>query len=114
MQGSEYDTVIISMAIDDESLTSLRFVEDPNLFNTMVTRARRHQVVLRSFTETTLPPGLVADYLDHAVDPPRPEWSAKLDSGWAGRLGNALRWRGWRVVGEYPVAGWTVDLAVGT
>jgi superfamily I DNA and/or RNA helicase len=113
MQGSEYDTVIISVAIDDESLTSLRFVEDPNLFNTMVTRARRQQIVLRSFTDAALPRGLLADYLEHAVDPPRPEWSAALEAGWPGLLGDALREQGFRVVAEYPVAGWKVDLAVG-
>jgi len=43
MQGSEHDTVVISLALDDDSMGSLRFLEDPNLFNTMVTRARQHQ-----------------------------------------------------------------------
>jgi hypothetical protein len=114
MQGSQHNTVIISLAIDDESLASLRFIEDPNLFNTMVTRARQHQIVLRSFTPNQLPAGLLGEYLDHADCPPEPDWPLSLGDGWQSRLGDALRRRGWRVVADYPVAGWSVDLAVGT
>lgn len=114
MQGSEHDTVIVSLAIDGETMTSRRFIEDPNLFNTMITRARNQQIVLTSFDEADLPPGLLLDYLRHADQPPSPEWDMVLPDGWAGRLGTELRARGLRVVPAYEVAGWTVDLAVGT
>jgi len=114
MQGSEHDTVIISLAIDAETMASRRFIEDRNLFNTMITRARNHQIVLTSFDETDLQPGLLLEYLQHAEHPPNPDWNMSLPGGWVGQLGEALRSRGLRVVPAYEVAGWTIDLAVGT
>ncbi len=114
MQGSEHDTVIISLAIDPATMASRRFIEDPNLFNTMITRAKDHQIVLKSFDEADLKAGLILDYLRHAEQPPNPDWKMVLPDGWAGQLGNELRSRGLRVVPAYEVAGWTIDLAVGT
>ncbi len=114
MQGSEHDTMIISLAVDPATMASRRFVEDPNLFNTMITRARDHQIVLTSFDEADLRPGLLLDYLHHAEHPPSPDWKTALPSGWAGQLGEELRLRGLRVVPDYEVAGWTIDLAAGS
>jgi hypothetical protein len=53
---------------------SRRFVEDPNLFNVMVTRARRRMVVVTSLlADGAEPPGgLVGEFLRHAATPPEP------------------------------------------
>ncbi|MFY1672235.1 AAA domain-containing protein [Plantactinospora sp. WMMB334] len=69
-QGSEAETVVVSLAVTDPVPAGrLRFITDPNLFNVMVTRARRRMVVLTSQPE---PNGLIGDYLRHAGSPPGP------------------------------------------
>jgi hypothetical protein len=74
-QGSERDVMIVSMGLaPDVPAGSRRFVEDPNLFNVMVTRARRRMVVVTSLlADGAEPPdGLVGDFLRHAATPPEP------------------------------------------
>ncbi len=113
-QGGERDTVIASLAIGPDDVgNTLRFVEDPNLFNVLVTRARRELVVVASVDRGDLPAGLLRDYLKHAVEPPLPSEAAPDPGGWVGELAAGLRARGVQVVADYPVAGWRVDLAVG-
>lgn len=114
MQGSERDVVVLSLTIDNDALTSRRFIEDRHLFNTMITRARDRVIVLASFDESALPDGLLADYLRYSHEPPVPSWDMALPAGWIGEIGTRLRGYGLRVVPNYPVAGWSVDLAVGT
>ncbi len=114
LQGGERDTVIASLALGPaDPGNALRFVEDPNLFNVLVTRARREFVVVTSVGRADLPPGLLRDYLKHATEPPLPSEAAPDPDGWVGELAAGLRTRGLRVVAGYPVAGWRVDLAVG-
>ncbi len=113
-QGGERDTVVASLAIGPADLgNALRFVEDPNLFNVLVTRARRELVVVASVGRGDLPAGLLRDYLKHAVEPPLPSAAAADPGGWVGELAAGLRSRGVPTVAAYPVAGWLVDLAVG-
>lgn len=113
-QGSERDIVIASLAIDgDVTGGSLNFVQNPNLFNVLVTRAKREMVVVTSVDDSSLPVGLVADYLRHAEHAPHGADGAKPGSEWAGDLMAELRGFGVPVVASYPVAGWSVDLAVG-
>ncbi|MDG4788773.1 ATP-binding protein [Micromonospora sp. WMMD1102] len=69
-QGSEAETVLVSLAVTDPVPAGrLRFLTDPNLFNVMVTRARRRMVVL---TSLSAPNGLLGDYLRYAALPPDP------------------------------------------
>jgi hypothetical protein len=114
-QGNERDTVIASLALSAEGLgRSLRFVEDPNLFNVLVTRARSEMVVVTSVPFDEFPPGLVADYLRHANHPPLPSEAAHAPSGWQADVFRQLRTYSIPVTPDYPVAGWNVDLAVGS
>ncbi|MFC6020389.1 DEAD/DEAH box helicase [Plantactinospora solaniradicis] len=127
-QGSEAETVVVSLAVTDPVPAGrMRFLTDPNLFNVMVTRARRRMVVL---TSQSAPNGLLGDYLRYASAPPSPcgepfalpttpatgtrsvpsvrsaaDWTAELAAELA-RVGLAVRLR-------YPVGRWTVDLCVG-
>ncbi|MCB0993836.1 MAG: hypothetical protein KDB21_02010, partial [Acidimicrobiales bacterium] len=126
-QGTERDAVIVSLALGPDELAgqSLRFVQEPDLFNVMITRARRHITVVHSFDPALVPDGVLADYLRWAADAPSSAPpagpspavpSAGLDParlGWAGELGAALASLEVRVVPDYAVAGWSVDLAVG-
>lgn len=113
-QGSERDVVIASLAIDDNVAGgSLSFLQNPNLFNVLVTRARREMVVVTSIDVSTLPEGLLADYLRHAEHAPRGAQSGASSNAWSQDLIQELTAYGVPVVPSYPVAGWSVDLAIG-
>ena len=116
-QGSEADIVVASLGLaDDDSPARGRFVADPNLFNVLVTRARRRMVVVTSLTSAQ---GVVGEYLAHAERPPASAASPAFppatspDADWRVRLGAELRRAGLAVRTDYPVGSWLVDLCVG-
>ncbi len=77
-QGDEKDIVILTTSVTAEShRASLRFLENPNLFNVAVTRARKQQYVVTSVGVDELPPGLLRDYLHHAAEP----WQSHCATG---------------------------------
>jgi hypothetical protein len=113
-QGNERDVVVASLAVaPDDAAGSLRFLQNPNLFNVLVTRARREMVVVTSVTPQDVSSGLLADYLRHADFAPRPSEANGSPPGWAGEIHAELEAFGVPVVPGYPVAGWSVDLAIG-
>ncbi len=113
-QGGERDVVFCALGLHpDDPPGRRRFAEEPNLFNVMVTRARREVIVVTSLPLAT--PGLIGDYLrygEHALaavgeGPPGEvaPWTAELDA--------ALRRLGTSVRGGYPVGPWRLDLVLG-
>jgi hypothetical protein len=64
-QGEERDVMLLSLVLDDDSAKmSFRFLENRNLLNVSLTRARIAQQVWYSFDPRRLPePSLVRDYL---------------------------------------------------
>jgi superfamily I DNA/RNA helicase len=110
-QGSEADTVIASLGlVEDDSPARRRFVADTNLFNVLVTRARRRMLVVTSIERDA---GLVGDYLAYSAAPPPVELrSLATADDWAARLGRELAASGLTVRADYPVGRWTVDLCV--
>jgi hypothetical protein len=113
-QGDERDVVVCSLAIGpDDGPQALRFVEDPNLFNVMVTRARAEMIVVTSLDGDRLRDGLLSRYLHHADRPPDSGAPTRPAAGWAAELGAALAPYGVPTVVNYPVAGWEVDMVVG-
>ena len=110
-QGDERDVVILSWAIGaDEGASPWRFVNGPNLFNVMVTRARDQVVVVTSVPN---PAGLAGDYL---------RWSTPLedlvadvgsDDRWVNRVAEALREQGLPVRVGYRVGQHVIDIVVG-
>ena len=113
-QGSERDTMIISLAIGPDDLGQpLRFLQDPALFNVMVTRARRRIVLLHSFDPDDLPPGLLAEYFRSVDDPPGHIEDPGSARSWTLDMASALSGADARVITDYPVAGWTIDIALG-
>jgi hypothetical protein len=116
-QGAEADHVVLLLGVSpDDGATRRRFVEDPHLFNVMVTRARRSLTVV-----TSLPPedagsssGLIEQYLAHAGRPPAPPGGARSSMPWADALARELAAVGTPVRAGYPVGRWTVDLCIGT
>lgn len=115
-QGAEADHVVLLLGVAPiDSAGRRRFVEDPHLFNVMVTRARRSLTVVTSLLpkDASASDGLIEQYLTHADHPPAPPRDAPATSAWAGSLARELAAAGLAVRAAYPVGHWTVDLCVG-
>lgn len=111
-QGGERDTMIVSLAVSPHSSrAALMFVNDPNVFNVMITRARSENIVLTSFE--TPPDGLMGDYLRAAAMPPTPPPDAAIDDAWVNLLADDLRVGGATVRIGYRVGRHVLDLVVG-
>jgi hypothetical protein len=112
LQGDEKDIVILSTSIDPEfHSASLRFLENPNLFNVAVTRARHRMVVVTSVGIDVLPPGLLREYLEHArgtLQPRQP--SRRYDHAFVEQLAMKLTKQGLEVWPNFPAAGVRIDL----
>ncbi len=111
-QGNERDHIVVSIAVGpDEPAASRRFVEDPNLFNVMVTRARRSLDVIVSPGLTS---GLVAAYVEYASAGPQPPPPVRASDPWVAGLAAELTRCGLQPRTGYPVGRWRVDIAVDT
>jgi hypothetical protein len=110
-QGSEADTVIIALGVaENDTAGRRRFAAGANLFNVMVTRARKHLHVVTAIGE---PDGLIGEFLRYADQPPRsPEGGAVVGS-WTAKVADALAGADVAVRRAYPVGHWSVDLVVG-
>ncbi|MCI4065738.1 AAA domain-containing protein [Micromonospora sp. R77] len=110
-QGSEADVVVASLGlVDTDPPARHRFVADPNLFNVLVTRARRRLTVVTSLRSAE---GLVGDYLAYAGQPPPVAPDVAPTDGWTAAVAQELRRLGVPVRAGYPVGRWRVDLCVG-
>ncbi len=68
-QGDERDVMMLSFAIADNShLQSLMFLQKANVFNVAITRARKKLIVFCSREATSLPQGLLRDFLNYIAD----------------------------------------------
>lgn len=109
-QGAERDHIIVVPGLGpDDTDQRRRFVEQPNLFNVMVTRARRHMVVVTPLEpDTTTRLGRFLGWSEHAPAPiDCPETSGRPG---ADDLGHLLRDRGIAVRFDYPVGQHAIDL----
>ena len=115
-QGDERDVMLISFCADPKSHRStLTFMNQENLFNVAVTRARRRQVIFTGLDPRHLPPEhLLRDYLSYAADclePDKPEDHDAGGTGFERELAEALQARGgYATYLGYPVAGFAVDV----
>lgn len=111
-QGGERDVIVTSLALDGgDSPGRRRFLESPNLFNVMITRARTRMVVVTSLPlEDT---GLVGEYLRYAEHGLAAEPDGDAPEGWPRALADELRRNGTAVRRGYPVGPWHLDLCVG-
>jgi hypothetical protein len=115
VQGTERDSVLVSLAIDERDFDhGLEIVQDPHLFNVMITRARNRMAVFHSFDPEGLPAGLLRDWYRYQDEPPGLNADeSRPVARWTKTLIAALELSDVRVVPNYPVAGWTIDLVIG-
>jgi hypothetical protein len=114
-QGGERDTVIASLGLGaDDPAGRRRFVEQPNLFNVMITRARRQMIVVTSLPADGA--GLVGEYLRYAAAALPPVSRTDRDRTdaptWREALAEELARYG-TVRVDYPVGPWLLDLCFG-
>jgi hypothetical protein len=109
-QGSEADVVIVSLGLlPDDPPARRRFVADPNLFNVMVTRARRRLVVVTALGDAD---GLIGDFFAYAGKP-QPIADRHQPTGWIAELAAELSRLGVENRPAYAVGRWTIDLCIG-
>ncbi|HEX6817123.1 MAG TPA: AAA domain-containing protein [Ktedonobacterales bacterium] len=114
-QGDERDVMLLSFCADPTSHRStLTFLNQENLFNVAVTRARRRQVIYTALNPQHLPPEhLLRDYLTYAADclePDAPSDFASAGTAFERDVAQELSGRGYTIYLEYPVAGFAVDV----
>jgi len=115
-QGEERDFMFLSLAVDRTSHPqAFRHLNQADLFNVAITRARSHQVVLASVDPSELPEGsLAARYLSEISRPPESlvhPSDVPADEFLEG-VSSLLTSSGFRVYRAFLVAGTIVDLVV--
>ena len=111
-QGDEREILIISLAVGgDEAASAWRFVNQANLFNVMVTRARNEVVVVTSNPE---PPGLAGEYIEWSEPLSDLVTDADLGDPWVDRVATALDEQGIPVRCGYRVGRHVIDIVAGT
>ncbi|HEX9067816.1 MAG TPA: AAA domain-containing protein, partial [Ktedonobacterales bacterium] len=115
-QGDERDIMLISFCVDPTSHRSaLTFLDQENLFNVAVTRARHRQVIYTALDPRNLPQDhLLRHYLTYAADCLDDDEPASEGAGtpFERNVAEALKARGYTTFLEYPVAGFAVDVVV--
>jgi hypothetical protein len=115
-QGEERDFMFLSLAVDPKSHPqAFRHLNQPDVFNVAITRARSHQVVFASVDPPDLPAGsLAARYLSELSTPAETalESSDIPKDGFLDRVAFRLSSSGFRVYRAFLVAGTIVDLVV--
>jgi hypothetical protein len=115
-QGEERDVMFLSLAVDAKSHPqAMRHLNQPDVFNVAITRARVHQVLFVSVTAEDCPrESLLARYLSEAARDAAQTMlsSAAPEDGFLEEVAERLKGSGFRAYPAFPVAGTTVDLLV--
>ena len=110
-QGDEREVVVISFAVGaDEVESSWRFVNQPDLFNVMVTRARENLIVV---TSNSSPPGFAGDYVRWASDFSKEQSDEPVDDPWVYKVVEALSLHDIPTRVGYRVGRYLIDLVAG-
>lgn len=115
LQGDEKNIILLSLSIDPNyHHGTLRFLEQPNVFNVSITRAKDKLIVFSSVKNTDLPHGILNDFLTYAEKTIDEKISDDLyDSKFEKEVATALRNMGYKVWPQFKVAGFKIDLVVG-
>jgi hypothetical protein len=115
-QGEERDVMYLSLVVDrDAHPASFRFLNNPNVFNVSITRARNEQYVFCSLEPDELcGDTLMRRYLASIAHGPRPGLGPPIGppDAFLQRVRSELQQRGFHTWPTYPVAGMKIDLVV--
>jgi hypothetical protein len=110
-QGAERDTMILALGLGpDDPPGRLGFLENRNLFNVMVTRARNRAVVVT--TEAPRRAGLLTRFLAHADRAPAPMPDLGADDPWTRALADELARADIATRAGYALGPWTLELVL--
>lgn len=111
-QGDERDVVLISLAVGTgEDDSAWRFVNQSDLFNVMVTRARENVIVV---TSNASPPGVAGNYVKWADEFSPKDLDTSLVNPWIQRVAQALELFDIPVRTGYRVGRYVIDIVAGT
>ena len=119
-QGDERDIMLVSWTIANNSFPqSLMFLQKANLFNVAITRAKKKQIIFLSKDPSTLPEGMLRDYIEYIktyqaqdnLDETELDESVYKNK-FERTVANALREIGLKVTAGVEVAGYSTDLTV--
>ncbi|MFN3191692.1 MAG: DEAD/DEAH box helicase [Aureliella sp.] len=117
-QGEERDVMLVSLALDEDShWAAFRFLENPNLLNVAITRARHQQIVFKSFSQGQLASdSLLRRWLDSLEQPKtarkmQPDVPPAYDAFRQEITGYATGC-GWRACCDVPLAGVLIDMTI--
>lgn len=118
-QGEERDVMLLSPGIDaNYHSASLRFLENPGVFNVSITRARTYQELHLSLDEGSLPvDSLLRLYIQHiknhsVATPLEADSAASYQNLFLNDVAQACRSIHLEVICECPLAGYIMDLVV--
>lgn len=110
-QGAERDAMVLALGLSpDDPGGRSGFVENRNLFNVMVTRARNRATVVTTVTQRK--DGLLARFLAHANRTPSPLPDRGTDCRWAAQLAGELARAGVATRSGYAVGPWMLELVL--
>jgi hypothetical protein len=113
-QGEERDVMFLSLVVDPQTHpASFNFLNNPNVFNVSITRARNEQYLFASVRPEDVKPGtLLRRYLDAVARGPRPSSvsQARYPDVFLEDVRSELEQHGCRTWPAYPVAGMKIDL----
>jgi superfamily I DNA/RNA helicase len=116
-QGEERDVMYLSLAVDAEAHSAtFRFLNNPNVFNVAITRARNHQYVFSSFLPAQLQgDSLLRRYMDHATSAtaPRIQQGQPQRDAFLREVCGELEAKEFQTWPAYTVAGMKIDLVAG-
>jgi hypothetical protein len=115
-QGEERDVMYLSLVVDrDAHPASFRFLNNPNVFNVSITRARNEQYVFCSLQpEDLCGDTLMRRYLTSITHGPKPSPVSRSGppDAFLQQVRSELEQRGFHTWPAYPVAGMKIDLMV--
>lgn len=115
-QGEERDVMFISLVLgDSDHPTAFRYLNQPDVFNVSITRARSKQHVFTSLETSKLKPdSLVRQYLESVAQPAKiPTTSSQSKDAFLDEITEVIRELGvTEIYRAYPIAGIEIDLLV--
>ena len=113
-QGEERDVMFISLTLGAEDHpAAFRYLNQPDVFNVSITRARSQQHVFTSLDASQLKPDLVRRYLEAISQARTPVLPQKIKDAFLDEITEAVKELGITEIHRaYPIAGIEIDLLV--